>query len=300
MNITITGSLGNVGRPLTQQLVAAGHQVTVISHSNDKKAAIGALGAKPAIGSVSDAAFLTNAFTGADAVFAMTPPAYGIKNIVRNTIDNGKALATAIKQAHTPRVVMLSSIGADLPDGNGPIAALHDIEKIYSEIESAAFTFLRAGYFYINFNSNIPLIKNMGIIGANFPATTRLPLTHPADIATAAGEELQTPFTGKRVRYIISDVRPPKEIASAFGAAIGNPGLPWVEFTDAQSVEGMKQAGLPEELAMLFTEMGAGFRSGRIFKDFEMNGSPVEGRTKLEDFAKEFAASFKEQQAPVG
>ena len=155
MNITITGSLGNVGRPLAQQLVAAGHQVTVISHNKDKKKAIEALGATPAIGSIQDASFLTNAFTGADAVFVMTPPASVAVNIVDNTIQSGKAMATAIQQARVPRVVMLSSIGADLPDNTGPIQALFHIEKLYSEIKDTAFVFLRAGSFYLNFLQNM-------------------------------------------------------------------------------------------------------------------------------------------------
>ena len=300
MNITITGSLGNVGRPLAQQLVAAGHQVTVISHNKDKKKAIEALGATPAIGSIQDASFLTNAFTGADAVFVMTPPASVAVNIVDNTIQSGKAMATAIQQARVPRVVMLSSIGADLPDNTGPIQALFHIEKMYSEIKDTAFVFLRAGSFYLNFLQNIPMVRNLNMIGSNTPETMNFPLVHPVDIASEAARLLQNSFTGKQVRYIVSDVRTPKEIAKALGTAIGNPALPWVQFTDEQSQEGMKQAGLPKELAGLLTEMGAGYRSGRIFGDFEKSGSPVDGKIKLEDFAKEFAAKFNQQQAPVG
>jgi uncharacterized protein YbjT (DUF2867 family) len=294
MKITISGSLGNVGKPLTKQLVAAGHQVTVISSNKERKAAIEALGAAAAIGSMKDADFLTGTFTGADAVFAMTPPSGGGgNNIIANTVNIGKAYATAVKQAGTPHVVMLSSIGADLPDGNGPIAAIHSIEKIYSGIEGTAFTFLRAGNFYFNFYNNIAMIKNMGILGANYPSTLRFPLAHPEDVATAAAAELQTPGTGNKVRYIVSDVRTPGEIASALGAAIDEPGLPWVEFTDEQALQGMKQAGLHEELALLLAEMHAGFRTGRLFRHFEQSGSPVDGRIKLEDFAKEFAGKFR-------
>ena len=61
MKITITGSLGNISKPLAKQLIGAGHQVTIISSKADKKAEIEALGATAAIGLVSDAAFLTKA-----------------------------------------------------------------------------------------------------------------------------------------------------------------------------------------------------------------------------------------------
>ena len=93
MKITISGSLGNIGKHLTEKLIAAGHNVTVISSNTERKTPIEALGAQAAIGSVSDAAFLKKAFAGADAVFAMTPPNMGGSNVVANTTNAGKAIA---------------------------------------------------------------------------------------------------------------------------------------------------------------------------------------------------------------
>lgn len=195
MKIIITGSLGNIGKPLTAQLVKSGHDVTVISSNADRKEAIENLGAKAAIGSVSDADFLSKTFTNADALFAMTPPNMGGVNIIQNTTEAGNAFVKAIQIANIKRVVMLSSIGADLPTGNGPIAGLYNIEKIYEKLD-ASITFLRAGYFYFNFFNDIPMIK-AGIMGANFPASNRIPLVHPEDIAWAAAEELQNHKKGK-------------------------------------------------------------------------------------------------------
>ena len=74
MKITLTGSLGNISKPLTEILVKNCHEVTVISSDSKKTNDIEALGAKAAIGSVSDTAFLTEAFKGADAIYAMVPP----------------------------------------------------------------------------------------------------------------------------------------------------------------------------------------------------------------------------------
>lgn len=292
MKITITGSLGNIGKPLVQILVASGHEVSVVSSNSERVAAIETLGAKAAVGSVNDLDFLKSAFTGADAVFAMTPPNLGGSNVVANTTAAGSALAKAIEEAKVKRVVMLSSIGADLPNGNGPIAGLHNIEKIYGNLTNTAFTFLRAGFFFTNFYNDVPLIKGAGIIGANYPATLSIPFVHPEDIAVAVAEELQKSATGNNVRYIISDVRTPADAAKILGAAIGKPELPWVEFTDEQSLGGMLQAGLPKEIAELYTEMGAGLRSTKIGADYFQNSNAIDGKIKLEDFAKEFAAKF--------
>src|SRR5690348_5349707 len=76
MKMTITGSLGNIGWCLATQLIAKGHQVTVISHSSQRIEAIRTLDADPAIGSIEDADFLASAFEGADAVFLMIPPRF--------------------------------------------------------------------------------------------------------------------------------------------------------------------------------------------------------------------------------
>lgn len=291
MKITITGSLGNIGKPLTAKLIASGHEVTVVSSNTDRVKAIETLGAKAAIGSVNDVAFLKDAFAKADAVFAMTPPNLGGANILENTTNAGKALAEAIKQAGVKRVVMLSSIGADLSGGNGPIAGLHNIEKIYDGVENVSFTFLRAGFFYTNLYNDVPLIKGAGIIGSNYPSTISIPFVHPEDIATAAAEELQK-ASGVSVRYIVSDVRTPQDVATVLGLAIDKLELPWIEFTDEDALGGMKQAGLPVEIAELYNEMGAGLRSGKIQEDFLSTKTPVDGKTKLEDFAKEFASNF--------
>ncbi len=292
MKITVSGSLGNIGHHLVPALVQQGHEVTVISSSESRAAAIEALGATAAIGSVGDAAFLKEAFTGADAVFAMTPPNMGGSNIIKNMEAAGRAFADAFTQTGVKRVVMLSSIGADVPSGTGPIAGLYPIEHEYRKLDNVNVTFLRAGFFYNNFYNDIPLIKNAGITGANYPADAIIPLVSPADIAAAAAEELVQPGNGKNIRYIISDVRTAGEVAQVLGAAISKPELPWVEFSDEQYYGGLTGAGLPDEMAGLYTEMGSAFRAGKIPADFRAQGSPVTGRVKLEEFAKDFAAKF--------
>lgn len=292
MKIIITGSLGNVAKPLAMQLVEQGHDITVISSNESKKQDIESLGAKSAIGSITDVDFLTQTFNRADAVFVMTPPAISADNIVQNTINAGKNYAEALKRTGVKRAVMLSSVGAASPVENGPIKGLHHIEKLYQEIENTSFTFLRAGYFYTNFFNDIPLIKNAGIIGGNYPENTEIPVVHPTDIAKAAAEELVKNETGKNIRYIVSDSRKASDFAKVLGTSVEKPELPWIEFSDEDSLNGMLQAGLPQDMAELYVEMGLGMKTGTVQKDFIEHGSPVNGSVKLEDFAKEFASQF--------
>lgn len=292
MKITITGSLGNIGKPLTQKLVAAGHDVTVISSNEQRQTDIEDLGATAAIGSVHDAGFLAAAFADADSVFLLTPPNLGGANIVANTAKAGEAFAQAVKASGVKRVVVLSSIGADHATGNGPIAGLYQVESALGKLEGISVTFLRAGYFYTNSYAETGLIKQAGIMGGNYPGSTRVPFVHPKDIAAVAAEELQVAPAGQHVRYVVSDVVAADEYVKTLGAAIGKPDLARIEFTDEQSLQGMIAAGLPEEIAGLYTEMGSGFRKGILQADFEKQGSPVIGNTKAGDFAKEFAIVF--------
>jgi len=292
MKITLTGSLGNISKPLAEQLISAGHDVTIISSKADKAVEIEALGSKAAIGLVSDAAFLTKVFTGADVVYTMVPPNFGAADYRKYVGDTARNYAEAIQKSGVTRVVNLSSIGADIDGGTGQISGNHDGELILNALENVAIKHLRAGFFYVNFYANIDMIKNLGFLGSNYDSNTRLIMVHPADISAAVAEEIEHPFTGKSVRYIVSDERTAGEAAAILGAAIGKPDLKWVEFTDEQAYNGMRQAGLPEEVSNKFVEMGTAVRSGILWKDFDAQGSVFTGKTKLEEFAKEFGSRF--------
>jgi uncharacterized protein YbjT (DUF2867 family) len=292
MKVTITGSLGNISKPLAKLLIGAGHQVTIVSSKADKTAAIEALGATAAIGSIADVNFLTKAFSGADAVYTMVPPNFGASDNRKYAGDTARNYAEAIKRAGVTRVVNLSSIGAHVDGGTGQITGVHDAEIILNGLENVAVKHVRAGFFFTNFFSNINMIQNLGFIGSNYDANTRLVMVHPNDIAAAVADELQTSFTGKSVRYITSDDRTISEVASILGAAIGKPDLKWVEFTDEQALGGMLKAGLPPEPARLFVEMGTATRKGILWEDYDAKKNIPTGKIKLEDFAREFAERF--------
>lgn len=292
MKIVVTGSLGNISKPLAAQLIEAGHQVTIISSDKDKIAGIEALGASAAIGSLADTDFLTNTFTGADALYAMVPPNFGTNNLRQYMGDTGKSYAIAIQKAGIKKVVALSSIGAHLNDGTGPIKGLHDVEGILSGIADVDIKFIRAPFFYVNLFNDIPMIKHAGILGANYPAGARLVMVHPTDIAAAVAEELEAGFTGKSVRYIVSDEITTSQLATVLGTAIDNPQLPWVQFADEQASDEMLKAGLPPEMTKNFIEMGTAIRSGVIWEDYDLHKPTTAGKVKLQDFAKEFAAKY--------
>lgn len=291
MKITITGSLGHISKPLAELLIQSGHQVTIISSNPDKTTQIKKLGADAAIGSVHDTSFLTEAFRAADVIYTMVPPDFSVTDYRAYIKSIGQNYAEAILAAGIKKVVNLSSIGAHLTEGTGPIAGLHDVEQIFGALDGVAIKHLRPAYFYVNFFSNIGMIKNAGILGSNYSAETWQVLVHPEDIAKVAAKEIQQAFTGKSIRYIAGDERKAGEITAILGKAVGKPELSWIEFTDQQAYEGMLQAGLPAEIARNFTEMGAATRSGKLYEDYFLH-KPVLSDRKLEDFTPEFALAY--------
>ena len=292
MKYVLSGSLGHINKPLTQKLVAAGNDVTVISSKAERAAEIEALGAKAAIGNLDNVDFVTTTFTGADAVFTLIPPIHHTDNWKQSIHDIGKIFADAIKASGVKKVVNLSSIGAHMPTGCGPVSGLHFAEEELNKLGDVAIKHLRPGYFYTNLFSNMDMIKRAGIIGNNFGPDATIVMTHPNDIAEVAAEELlKLDFESHTIRYIASDERTNQDIAKALGQAIGKPELPYVEFTDEQNLEGAIQAGLPRELAVNFIEMGTALRSGEMIADYKKHPVAL-SKTKLEDFAKEFAAVY--------
>lgn len=294
MHYVLLGSLGNITKPLAQQLIVKGHKVTIVTSDAGKAAAITALGATPAVGSVEDTDFLTKTFKGADAVYTMIPPKYDATDWKKWIGGVGEKYATAIKAAGVKKVLNLSSIGADKPAGIGPVSGLHLAEVALDSHSGAAIRHLRPAYFYLNLLSTIPLIKQAGIYGNNYGTDTGIVMVHPRDITAVAAEELlNLDFKGSSVRYIAGDIRTGKEIAAALGAAIGKPDLPYVPFSDEDTHKALLGAGLSKEVADNYTEMGAGIRTGLMFDDYKKHPVTL-SPTKLADFVKEFAAAYSQ------
>lgn len=294
MNYVITGSLGHISKPVVQKLKAKGHLVTVITSNSGRVKDIEALGAMAAVGSVEDRHFLTRAFAGAQAVYLMIPPNWAPsgswidfqKRIIQNYIE-------AVKANGIKHIVFLSSIGAHLGKGAGPVDGLSVAEWHLNQLKEVNLKIVRPSYFFNNLMGMIPMIKNMNVMGSNFGGSKeKLVLTATSDIADVVADELlNLKFTGHSIRYVASDERHPKEIAEILSKAVGKPGTPWVEFKDQDALNGMLQSGLNNEVASNYVTMGRAIREGKMQADYWKSKSAL-GKVKLEEFAKEFASAY--------
>lgn len=323
MKIIITGSLGHISKPLAKQLVQNGHAVTVISSKLERQKDIKAIGATAAIGSIEDIGFLAETFAGADAVYTMMPPFAFEQNPNLDAREEARRLATnyasAIRQSGVKKIVHLSSIGGHTDKGNGLLAFHFYAEQVLSQLpQTVSVTFMRPVGFYYNLYQFMDIVKGegflkgfvgvimtlrfyglmgllqgkKGMIVSNYGADDQMPWVSPIDIAAAIAEEVTSAATGRKIRYVASEVLTCNQIAATLGAAIGKPHLKWVTISDKQMSEALVKYKLPQSLANDITEMNASMRNGgMLFEDYNKH-KPALGSVKMKDFAKEFAAVY--------
>ncbi|MFD2873225.1 NAD(P)H-binding protein [Mucilaginibacter ximonensis] len=308
MKFIVTGSLGNISKPLTEILVARGHDVTVVSSDVNKQAAIQALGASAAIGSIADDEFLRFTFQGADAVYAMIPLSFTEPDLGDYMRRMAKNYVHALRATQVKRVVVMSGWVADLIKSE-------NLEHDFDGLE-ATLTFMRPGSFYTNFYQHIDLIKGRGLMGklltlrysglwalitgktgllmGNCGGEDRIIFVSPKDIAEAVAEELLLRPEQNTIRYVGSEELTCNEAARIIGTAVGKPWLKWVLLTDKAMLQGLKMAKVPEKLAETLVEMQAAMHSGKPLENFHRN-NPKMGKVKLADFAQEFARVYHQK-----
>lgn len=291
----ITGATGNTGKKIVEHLLKAGKAVKALGRDAQKLQALAAQGAELGIGDLEDADFLSEQFAGAQAVYALIPPKWDLQEPWRNYQRRvGAAISTALERSAVKHVVVLSSNGAQMPEGAGPVSGLYEFEQMLQKIQGLNILSLRAGFFMQNFFAQIPMIKQAGIMGYSMKADVQIPIVHTDDIAAVATKHLLAlDFKGMQVVFVPGqrDLSM-QEVAEVLGKAIGKPELPYVAFSPADAKAGMLQSGIPETIADGYNELFEALSSGKYLSDYQRtpeNTTP----TSIEDFAKEFAAAYQ-------
>lgn len=296
MNTTfvICGATGNVGSRIAETLLAAGKTVRALGRERIRLGPLAKKGAEPYPGNLKDAGFLARAFAGAHAAFVMIPPEYDASDYRANQRRIAERLASALRTARVPRVVFLSSVGAHLSKGTGPIIGLHDMERMLEEITDTSVVHLRPGYFMENHLWSIPLIRANGINGSPIRPDVPIPMVATRDIAEEAARLfLDGTFTGHAVRYLLGprDLTM-SEATSILGKSIGWPDLKYVQFSEDDARKEMIGMGLSPSVADAMLEMERGFNEGAILPT-QKRTRENSTRTTLEEFARAvFAPAF--------
>lgn len=291
----LMGANGNITSKAAGILLAQGAPVRVIGRRPENLAPLRAAGAAIALGDAADAQFLTEAFSGADAVYVMIPPNYASLQPGAEQDRIGEAISKALAASRVARAVNLSSGGAHLPAGTGPIAGLYRQEQRLNQLQGIDVLHLRPGYFFENHLTAAGVIKALGVYPSMERSDVPVPMIATQDIAAVVAHELQTPGQAGRKRLL--HLQAPRlytmqESAAILGAAIGKPELKHVQADPAQAKAGLVQHGISPAVAELFEEMAHALSDGSIAEGF-VTGPTETARTTLEDFAPVFAQAYR-------
>ena len=295
----VTGGSGHIGRQLAELLLEGRRRVRVVARREEHLRALGAAGAETLLGDMNDAELAHRAFAGAHAAFTMLPPIMAEHDLrgLQNRLS--EAIAYGLREARVPYVVNLSSIGAEVPYGTGPIAGLHDHEERLDRLDGVNIVHLRPTSFMENHLHAVAAVRQAGIYPGTYRGDLPIPMIATADIAQDAARLLAgLEFEGKSTRSLLGarDYTMP-EAARILGGAIGKPALPYVQVTDEQAHQAMVAQGFPPHMADAMLEMTRAFNSGKI--------RPEEPRlpdnttfTTLESWAPHFADAYRRLEHP--
>lgn len=291
--VTVMAATSRIGQRITHQLLAAGVHVRALGRSSEKLAALAQGGAETHLGEASDAAFLTETFRGADAVYTLLPydpmetDYYAQQNAV------GEATVRAIRDSGVRRVVALSSVGADLPSGTGMIVSMHEQEQRLRQLTDVDVLVLRPGPFFENLMGFVEMIRHEGITGDAFAPDVPLPMISTRDIASAATSALiARDWTGFQVRELLGQRDLTfAEATRVIGARIGRPDLQYVQFPYAEAAQALAQFGFSSEIAELEVEVAQAANERRLVSREGRNAGNTTA-TAFEEFADEFARIY--------
>lgn len=290
----ITGATGNVGKEVANQLFATGKQIRVIGRSLDRLKEFTDKGIQAFVGELEDASFLIEAFKGAKAALTMIPPEPKAKDFRGYQKAVGKALFEAISSSNVQFVVNISSVGAHLPQGTGPIIGHYENEQKLNQIETANIVHLRTTYFMENLLPNVWLMNKKSINTTPMLADFPFAIVATKDIASISIKLLQElSFTGKSVLELLGprDVTM-TEITSVFANAIKKP-LKYLQLSYENAKQMMINGGMSESAAELMVEMYQAFNNG-ILKPTQERSDRNCTPTSIEEFSNIVAQAYNQ------
>jgi len=278
----IAGVSGQTGAAVADALLAADEKIRVIVRRPEAGAVWAARGAEVAVADLADVAALSAALRGSAGAFLLNPPAYAVADPFAAAVRQGEVFAAAIAASSVPRVVVLSSIGAQHPSGSGIIQTTHSVEQAL-RATATPVAFLRAAYFVENWANVLPAVRSDGVLPSFLaPLERAFPMVAVADIGAAAAELLRGPaWQARRVVELAgpSEVTP-AQVAAAFGQALGHPvsalAVPREQWSGI-----LAAAGFSPRLIEAFVAMYDGILSGHVAA--EPGNEHRRGRTPIED-----------------
>ena len=295
----VLGASGNTGHIIANNLLARGQKVRVVGRNSAHLQPLTAKGAEAFIADVTDANALAKAFQQAESAYVMIPPNTTSTDPLGYANRVSDAIAAAVQSAGTKNIVALSSIGASLASGTGPVVGLHNLEQKLNQISSANILYLRPGYFMENTLPQVNAIRQMNAVATPLRPDLKLTMIATRDIGTAAADMLLHPtIQGKQTRELLGqrDLTY-TEVTSIIGKAIGKADLKYMQAPDDQFRGALTQMGMSDQFAKLLLEMIAALNNGTM-RALEPRKTQNSTPTSYETFvAEKFLPAYQEKAA---
>jgi uncharacterized protein YbjT (DUF2867 family) len=256
----ILGATGNTGSIIADTLLLRRKKVRVVGRDAGRLQRFVRKGAEAFTGDVSDAVALTKAFRGARAAYLLLPPITSREDQERES----DAIAQAAKESGLRYAVYLSSYGAQVPEGTGPVTGLHSSEQKLNAIGGLNVLHLRAAYFMENNLAAISMIQEMGIFGHALLPDLKLPMIATPDVGDYAAQRLlDLDFSGKQTRELLGERDlSMTEATAVIARGIGNPDLRYEQFSYDQMQQALTQMGFSPKKAAVYIEMFEAINAG--------------------------------------
>lgn len=200
MTIATTAPSGNVGRHVVRDLVRAGVRPRVLAHRPESLATDLAHHVDLRVVDLADSGELADSLVGVSALF-VTVPALPSDDPLADYDRFGTSIARAVDRADVDRVVLQSSVGAELRHGAGEIDGLGRVEDLLDATD-ASVLHLRCGFFFTNLILQVEALR-AGEVPVVLPTDQPLAWVAPVDIAAVATSWLlRADWAGRHVRAV--------------------------------------------------------------------------------------------------
>ena len=216
----VTGITGKVGGATARHLLAHGHKVRALVRDRAKAASWADQGVELVDGDWNDSATIERALKGVEGAFVMLPsvwtpsPDYQeAKGMIANYVE-------ALTNAASPRVVALSSMGANRTSGLGMITALSLLEQGFRDLTSP-IAFVRAGGFFENFLYGMQVAQGGTLPVFYNPTNRKSTMVATNDIGAEVARLLTGPaWSGQRV-VELGSMLSADDVAAQLGDVLG-------------------------------------------------------------------------------
>jgi uncharacterized protein YbjT (DUF2867 family) len=260
----IMGITGQVGSAAAKYLLERGQRVRGIVRNRSRASAWAARGAEIVVSDWSDAKALAAAFTGTEGVFVMLPANFAPDADFAEPRALIDTLTAALRKAQPPKIVALSSIGAQQERDLGLITQLHLLERALDTLPMPR-AHVRAAWFMENLRWDVPLAQCEGRLASHLqPLDRPIPMVSTDDVGRTVANTLEETWFGRRVIEVEGPRRySPLDMAQSLAAVLEHDvetiAIPREQWAARFVDEGMPADRTAPRIAML-----DGFNSGWI------------------------------------